>query len=221
MKVCTDSCLFGAWAAERVARTSPTPQGILDIGTGTGLLSLMMAQKNPGKIEAVEIDPESAGQARENFDNSPWKDRIHLFLSDIKHYNTTSRYDWIISNPPFFENDLRSPDEGINRARHNTGLEVDELLPIVSGLLAQSGSFSLLLPESRALRFENRAAEFGLFASRELKVRQSPKHPPFRSFLILQKEKQIRESSEMAITGIKGRYTPEFLELLRPYYLKL
>src|SRR5450631_830225 len=104
MKVCTDSCVLGAWTALQLGQVKT----ILDIGTGTGLLALMLAQKSEGLIDAVESDPESAGQARENIGQSSWSDRIRVVEKDARDYLNETHYDFIITNPPFFESDLRS-----------------------------------------------------------------------------------------------------------------
>src|SRR5690242_18924742 len=107
MKVCTDSCLFGAWIAKKIEDKILRPEYILDIGSGTGLLTLMLAQKSPAIIDAVEIDENSFEQTMINSQNSHWKDRLNIFHADIKTWGVEKQYDLIISIPPFFENDLR------------------------------------------------------------------------------------------------------------------
>ena len=117
MKVCTDACLFAAWVAAYLQKNKINPGSILDIGTGTGLLSLMLAQKTLALIDAVEINIDAALQAKENFNASPWKQRLNVFETGILQYNTQMKYDLIISNPPFFNNDLLSPDKNKNTAK--------------------------------------------------------------------------------------------------------
>ena len=111
MKVCTDSCLFGAWIAAKIAKRYLDPKRILDIGTGTGLLSLLLAQKTDARIDAVEIAGEAFNQSKENFSASPWSEKITAYHADIKSWNAPSKYDLLICNPPFFENDLLPPDD--------------------------------------------------------------------------------------------------------------
>ena len=108
MKVCTDSCLFGAWIADKIEQKIIVPKNILDIGSGTGLLSLMIAQKTNAQIDGVEIDENSYQQSEDNFIESPWNKHLHAFHADIKNWNSGLKYDLIISNPPFYENDLKA-----------------------------------------------------------------------------------------------------------------
>ena len=124
MKVCTDSCILGAWTAVQLKNVKT----ILDIGTGTGLLPLMLAQKSESIIDAIESDRESAGQARENVQLTPWSDRIHIIEGDVREFIGEDRYDWIITNPPFFESDLRSPERKKNEAKHDESLTLGQLI---------------------------------------------------------------------------------------------
>ena len=132
MKVGTDGVLLGAWF--------PLQEGctVLDIGTGTGLIAIMAAQRGAGRVTAVEIDPDSAVQARANAANSPWADRIDVVCSDIALFNAGFRYDRIVCNPPYFRDSLRSPDSGRNTARHNDSLSFETLSACASRLLADS-----------------------------------------------------------------------------------
>src|SRR5258705_6346666 len=132
MKVTTDACLFGAWVAIEAGILESEDGSILDIGAGTGLLSLMLAQKTNVSIDSVEIDEAAAKQARENADASPWKERIFVMPGDAKYmaYTLCKNFDIIISNPPFYENELASPDHHKNIAHHDGGLLLDELLQV-------------------------------------------------------------------------------------------
>ena len=151
MKVCTDACLFGAYVADQVK--TKAANNILDIGTGTGLLSLMLAQRVPALIDAVEIDEAAYQQAKENFEQSPWKERLFAFNTDVTKFETEKKYDCIISNPPFFENDLKSNDSNKNNAKHDTSLSLDKLLQVVKKLLNDDGIFAVLLPYHRVEYF--------------------------------------------------------------------
>lgn len=219
MKVCTDACLFGAWAAEN---STGKENRILDIGTGTGLLSLMLAQKLSSPIDAVEIDEAAAHQARTNADLSPWKDRIQIHNADISHFIPEATYDLIISNPPFFENDLRSNDERVNRARHDTSLTLNELLTYISSNLSSVGRAMLLLPYSRETEIIAKTNQMGLSINRLISVRNHPRMSPFRFMVTVQKVKESPiQKSEIIIKDENGVYTTAFSNLLRDYYLHL
>ncbi|HEU5052942.1 MAG TPA: methyltransferase, partial [Hanamia sp.] len=189
MKVCTDSCLFGAWIAKKIEDKILRPEYILDIGSGTGLLSLMMAQKSGAKIDAVEIDENSFEQTIINFKNSAWKDRLNVFHADIKTWEAEKKYDLIISNPPFFENDLRSANQNKNLAKHHDGLTLKELLNSVKKYLNENGNLAVLLPFHRVEQFKNLATELNFFCREELLVRQTENHTFFRGMLLFGRNK--------------------------------
>ena len=166
MKVCTDSSLFGALI------DSSQAENILDIGTGTGVLSLMQAQKSTAKITAVEIEENAAKQATSNFKASPWSDRINLVLRPVQEFSKEHnlQFDLIISNPPFFKDSFKSPDASVNMARHDSLLPQDELLQSVLSLLTDDGAFWLLLPEYEFDRFES-LANNQLFCSTKYNIK--------------------------------------------------
>jgi tRNA1Val (adenine37-N6)-methyltransferase len=222
MKVCTDSCLFGAWTAARIHKWMPDTGNILDIGTGTGLLSLMLAQQTKASIYAVELNPAAAAQAEANFAQSPWKDRLKVIHSSINDYVSSKRYDLIISNPPFYEDDLRSPDNNRNAAMHDTTLTLPDLISSVNTYLADDGSASILIPFHRTGELETAAFRSGMHVTERLYIRQTPSHNYFRTIMFLSKYQSSGEKeSEMTIHDANRNYTPEFVELLREYYLKL
>src|SRR6185295_14491437 len=215
MKVCTDSCLLGAWTANRLVDATK----ILDIGTGTGLLPLMLSQKSKCSIDSIESDPESAAQARENTVESPWQNRIQIIEGDVRQYPFRNKYDFIITNPPFYESDLRSPDAEKNKVKHDESLTLNQLLPVILSCLDKNGAFSILLPFHRTVYFENLATSYGLYLLEKLTIRQSSAHAPFRSILLFSLEKK-REPflSELIIKNERGKYSPEFSELMKDYY---
>jgi tRNA1Val (adenine37-N6)-methyltransferase len=216
MKVCTDACLFGALLP------NITNGKALDIGTGTGLLSLMLAQKNPNiRIEAVEIDNDAYEQAITNFAESNWNDRLSVFLNDIGSFKSSYRYQFIFSNPPFYENDLNSNDNKRNLAMHSAGLKYEDLLSNVNRLLDLSGSFAVLLPFSTEINFIDKAAKFGLFATEITRVKQSTKHSFFRSIIFFSREEKENIIKEIAIKDQENNYTKAFEGLLKEYYLFL
>jgi tRNA1Val (adenine37-N6)-methyltransferase len=192
MKVCTDACLFGTWIAHSPQLTA---HNILDIGTGTGLLSLILAQNfSNAIIDAVEIDEAAAQQAKENFEASPWKERLTVYTGSIQYVNLTTNhfYDIIISNPPFYENDLKSDNEKRNLALHSAELSLEELVTAVDKFLKDDGSLFILLPYHRTKYFEESATEQNLFIKEKILIKQTPKHSYFRSILWLtRKNEQI------------------------------
>ncbi len=182
MKVCTDACLFGAIAANyKMAKTN-----CLDIGTGTGLLSLMLAQKNnEANIDAVEINKDAAGQAMENISASPWANSISVINEDILTFSPGKKYDCIISNPPFFEDDLQSADGAKNDAKHDTTLRLEQLIQYAAAQLSPKGIFAVLLPFHRANSFIAEAERSGLYPEQKILVKQTLKHKYFRGILFL------------------------------------
>ena len=220
MKVCTDSCLFGAWVAGKTEQKIIRPKTILDIGSGTGLLSLMLAQKSGAQIDAVDIDKNSFVQASGNFIASPWNERLRAFHSDIKEWKTLCKYDLIIANPPFYENDLKPEGNG-SISKHSTTLRLQDLLLKAKNLLSEYGNFALLLPWTRTKWFENAASEYSLFLKEELEVQQTPLHHYFRTMLLLQNQKTGTLKNELTIKNNNNEYTHEFIELLKDYYLYL
>jgi tRNA1Val (adenine37-N6)-methyltransferase len=215
MKVCTDSCILGAWSAKSLNGV----EKILDVGTGTGLLSLMLAQKSDSRIDSIELDPESAAQASENIMNSSWPGRIRLIEGNVLHLPLPSDYDFIISNPPFFESDLRSPVDRKNKSKHDETLTLDELIIVMRKHLTTTGRFSVLLPFHRSSHFEELASDNGFFLLEKLTVRQTPAHPPFRSICLFGFQKpEMTESKELTIKNENGKYSPEFSNLMSDYY---
>ncbi len=229
MKVCTDACLFGALVAncdpdsyrESFANRQDAVY-CLDIGTGTGLLSLMFAQKNAGVIiDAIEIDKAAAEQAKENFTASPWAERLNIFHSDILSFRSEKKYDLIISNPPFFEDDLRSPEETRNNAKHDTSLSFTGLLNATGTHLKREGLFAVLLPYTRVKSFIEEAVKSGLHIQHQILVKQTPGHDHFRGILFFKREKAKPVHSEIIIKNEEGNYTTGFIEALKDYYLHL
>lgn len=220
MKVCTDSCLFGASVASDL---SPDILRILDIGSGTGLLSLMLAQKTQALIEAVEIDPGAAAQTSENFRASPWPERLITHQADIRAFKPEQPYDFIISNPPFFEGDLKAGSDDSNKARHDSSLVFEELLIAADRLLDKvKGRAAILVPARRLQAFCDLALGNRLYPSEIIQIRQTTLHAPFRSMIRLHRSKQENHpSKEIAIRNESGEYTTEFSALLKDYYLDL
>ena len=224
MKVTTDACLFGAWVAEEIKSQKLKVNNCLDIGTGTGLLSLMLAQKNPEiKIDAIEIDKDAAEQAKINVGSSPWKEQINIIQDDVKEFSFEKEFDLIISNPPFYENEIRSATDSKNVAHHSENLTLKELLVIIKNNLSKTGSFFLLLPYKRNEEIKKLLKDHQLNISKIIFVRQSVKHDYFRIFIKgnLNAEEKETEFDELSIWDDKQQYTNEFVNLLKDYYLHL
>lgn len=220
MKVCTDSCLFGAWVAEKIKNNTILPNTVLDIGAGTGLLSLMLAQETNAIIDAVEIDELSFLQATSNFSSSPWSNNLKVYLDDINNFSSTSLYDVIISNPPFFENNLKSKIAEKNIALHSELLTIEQLFTIAKKTLKTEGHFFTLLPYSRREKCLSIANKYEFHLIEEMMVQQTETHEPFRSMFIFSRIKSDTLSSRMIIKE-KGNYSISFTQLLQPYYLNL
>jgi tRNA1Val (adenine37-N6)-methyltransferase len=217
MKVCTDACLFGAIVADELKH-----EQVLDIGAGTGLLSLMYAQKNPSSIiHSVEIDSAAAEQAKGNYRGSVWNKRIEIYNCDVNEFNSDTKYDLILSNPPFFEQDLLSEQENRNAAKHHSTLNLKQLLSVANSKLKTSGFLAVLFPERRLDHFESEAMFAGLHVYRKILVRQTPEHDIFRGILFLKKETAKPLITEMSIKRTDGHYTAEFISFLKDYYLFL
>ncbi len=224
MKVCTDACLFGAWIAERVSGYRSPISGCLDIGSGTGLLSLMFAQKNPTAIiDAVEIDKAAASQAKENFDASSWKKRLHIYDMSIQQFNLSTHqlYDLIISNPPFYQHNLKSSDAQRNLALHSMELSPEDLLHAADKHLKQDGTFAALMPYNLSEQFIHAAMQQSFWLQERVNVKQTPGHNYFRTMLLFGRNKTEPVNSTIAIMNEQNKYTPEFTALLKDYYLYL
>lgn len=229
MKVTTDACLFGSWVAQRISGLKKESITILDMGTGTGLLSLMVAQQNKNcHIEAVEVEEMAASQANENVRASPWQDLITVKCEDIREYKAENKFDIIISNPPFYENELKSNDSGKNLAHHGEGLQLREVPEILKKLLKKNGRFYLLLPFKRNEELKNLFLAHRLVIEEMTFVRQSVKHNFFRIMVSgsLQEKGNKKGTSETSLEELvikdqKDDYTPDFTRLLKDYYLYL
>lgn len=217
MKVCTDACIQGAFTALHI---KGVPR-VLDIGAGTGLLSLLLAQESNAYIDAIELEPAAAEQAQQNFDSSPWKERLHLIREDVRFYHPTIAYPFIITNPPFYENDLKSISRQRNAAMHGVSLDYEALLGAVIRLLSPDGRFSVLLPYEGFQRFRKLAEAEGFVLQELLEIRQTPAHGYFRAVGIFGKGGDISSQQDLTIYDDQRQYTPAFIQLLKPYYLYL
>lgn len=218
MKVSTDACIQGAW--------TPVDSGVcdvLDIGTGTGLLSLMMAQRNNNiHIDAIELDETAAMQARENVDASPWKNRIEVLQGDVRSFPFNKQYDMVICNPPFFNNSLLGDKSKRNAARHTLSLRYEDLLDVFNTVIKPVGCASVLLPYNEHQQWELLLEKRGWFICRRLLIQPRAQSLPNRVVSICTRgERQDAVIEQLAIYEGQHEYTAEAKELLKAYYLKL
>ena len=222
MKVTTDACLFGAWMAADIQQTQNS-KTLLDIGTGTGLLTLMIAQKNLHlDIDAIEIDSAAAEQSKENRNASTWKNRVNVIHDDVRSFKPVKKYDLIISNPPFYENELQSGNKQRDTAHHSKHLTMDNLLQIIKLNLVEDGNFYLLLPYKRKDEIEKLVVDNNLTIVKKICIRQSVNHDYFR--IIIKgglKNSPVKEEKEISIRDNEQKYTNDFIGLLKDYYLHL
>ncbi|WP_422137520.1 tRNA1(Val) (adenine(37)-N6)-methyltransferase [Endozoicomonas sp. ALC020] len=216
MKITTDACILGARAEVE------NSQSILDIGAGTGLLSLMAAQRSTACIDAVELDDQAAIQSRENFSASPWKSRLKLHHCSIQSFVPEKRYDCILSNPPFFENASKAPCDRRSLARHTDSLSFLELAENIDRLMSEDGKAWILLPtESSPVFLEALHQATPLKLERTLAIRSSDTHKNHRHLLVLGHSGSRHKLEQITIYSEHPAYTTETIDLLRPYYLKL
>ena len=215
MKVGTDGVLLGAWTD-----VSSSLQ-ILDIGTGTGLIALMLAQRCPtAQLKAIDIDPEAIAQACENVSSSPWHPNIEPFIQDIRTFAPDLSFDTIVSNPPYFIHSLKCPDIQRNTARHTDTLNANELLDKVAKLLTSEGKFSIIIPFEQTNQLIETASCSGLYPSRITHVITRPGLPPKRALMEFRKSKGECRTDDLLIELSRHVYSQEYMELTQDFYLK-
>lgn len=218
MKVTTIGCIQGAWLPDHF-----NPQHVLDIGAGTGLLTLMAAQKYEAVCDAVEIDEQACSQMKENFCNSPWRDRLSAHHADIRDFakENSMKYDLIISNPPFYHNHLKSPGSRVNQARHQTTLDLRTLLGLMAEMISEEGLISILLPVRETEDIMRHTAAHSLQLRDQLLIADSSGKPPVAIVSILGKSEKKLRGETLYIKDANGDFTHAFKTLLRPYYLNI
>ena len=239
MKVGTDGVLLGAWA--RVGHC----YHILDMGTGTGLVALMAAQRSSADIVAIDLDADAVAQAAENVAASPWADRIQVFEADARELansqftihnsqlfhpkancqlsivNCPLSFDSLLCNPPFFENSLKCPDSARTMARHTDTLSFDDLARSASRLLAPEGELSVVIPYDRAHDMTVSAACHGLFATRQTVVVPVEGGKPKRILMAFTREGAAHTVETLCIQDAQRNYTPAYIHLVEDFYLKM
>lgn len=218
MKVTTEACILGAWASSRF----PACGTILDIGSGTGLLMLMIAQLQDNEIHGIEFEEHAYQESLGNIHESPWSSRMKVMPGDVRTYNPGIRYDLIVTNPPFYQHDLKRGSAPMDMAMHGTTLTLEELAAAIDRLLSPDGRAVILLPPHRAIDMQELAAIHGLRPEVILTIRHSRSHAPLRQILVICRKSAGEAVEEMLeIRGEDGDYTTACKQLLRPYYLFL
>ncbi len=228
MKVGTDGVLLGAWAP-----ISHNPDSILDIGAGTGLIALMLAQRSSAmQIDALEIDENAYEEAVENFENSPWSDRLFCFHAGLDEFvedpevdpsdsELAQQYDLIVSNPPFYTEDFSSGDTQRDLARFSNAMPFTELIAAADLLLSENGIFSVIIPYKEFDSFVKIAHSYDLFPTQITHVKGTPESELKRSLIAFCRFETETELSELVIETARHIYTPDYIELTKDFYLKM
>lgn len=223
MKIGTDGVLLGAWA-----EVGEYPKNILDIGTGTGVVALMLAQRSDAPtIDAIELDKDAYFQSQENFQNSPWADRLFGYHAEFTEYvaelfEEEETYDVIVSNPPFYAEDYSSGDAQRDAARLNASLPFEDLIEGASLILSEKGIFNLIVPFKEQDTCIGLAAQFGMYLIKITQVKGNPDAEVKRSLLAFSFQQPTDvDASLLIIEKARHQYTQEYIELTKDFYLKM
>ncbi|MBL85811.1 MAG: tRNA (adenine-N(6)-)-methyltransferase [Winogradskyella sp.] len=219
MKIGTDGVLLGAWTSVK-----HNPFSVLDIGSGTGILSLMIAQRSHAEqIEAIEIDDDAYEQCSENFENSPWNDRLFCYHASLLEFveEVGDSFDLIVCNPPFYSEDYKTENKSRDLARFNDAMPFKHIIYAVAHLLAEDGLFSIVIPRKEEDDFVALANTIGLFPQRILHVKGNPDTEVKRSLIEFSYTENEVEISELIIETERHNYTKDYINLTKDFYLKM
>ncbi len=219
MKIGTDGVLLGAWTS-----LTMNPDTILDIGTGTGLIALMLTQRSWAEtVDALEIDEDAYEQCVDNFEASPWGDRLFCYHAGLDEFldDIEDQYDLIVSNPPFYSEEVPSGNSARDVARQNQSLPFEELIEGVSKLLSPAGVFSTIIPYKEEVQFTDLAEQSGLYPLQITRVKGNPSSEIKRSLLLFTFIKKEVLKDELTIEVERHQYTPEYIALTEEFYLKM
>ena len=220
MKIGTDAVLLGAWCP-----IDNNPFSVLDIGAGTGILSLMLAQRSHAEqIDALEIDEDAYEQCVENFEASPWSDRLFCFHAGLDEFidEPEDEYDIIISNPPFYSEDYKTDNSQRDLARFQDAMPFEELIEATNLLLSENGIFAVIIPFKEEERFIDLCAEVELFPVKVTRVKGSHTTPIVRSLLAFKRyELSVLTADELVIEINRHEYTEDYINLTKDFYLKM
>jgi tRNA1Val (adenine37-N6)-methyltransferase len=219
MKVGTDAVLLGAWV-----NIEHNPKSVLDIGSGTGVIALMLAQRSSAQlIDVIEIDDGAFEQCVDNFENSTWSDRLFCYHASLQEFvdEVEDKYDLIISNPPFYSSDYKSDNNQRNIARFEDSLQFDHLIESASKLLSDDGKFAVILPFQEEEKLIALASEVNLFPNSILRVKGNPSTEIKRSLIEFSLKQNPVEINELIIETERHQYTQDYIKLTKDFYLKL
>ena len=220
MKIGTDGVLLGAWTP-----IENNPFSILDIGTGTGIIALMLSQRSQAEqIDALEIDDDAYEQAVDNFENSPWNDRLFCFHAGVDEFveEPEDEYDLIVSNPPFYTEDYKSKNQQRDLARFTDALPFEDLIEAAALLLSENGVFSVIIPFKEEEKFITIAKDYELYPIKITRVKGTPTTEIKRSLLAFTRnEINTILTDDLIIETARHIYTPEYIELTQDFYLKM
>jgi len=219
MKVGTDAVLLGAWTS-----LQHNPQSILDVGSGTGIIALMLAQRSDAKqIDAVEIEDNAYEQCVENFEQSPWSDRLFCYHASLLEFSEEidETYDLIVSNPPFYPSDFKTENAQRDLARFSDALPFEHLLECTSKLLSKNGTFSVIIPFIEEENLIDLASKVRLVPNQILHVKGNPSSEIKRSLIAFSFDQKNPTVDQLVIETSRHRYTDEYINLTKDFYLKM
>lgn len=215
MKVGTDAVLLGSWVRTNNA------QEALDIGTGCGVIALMIAQRTSDTthIDGIEIQAQDSEQARDNVSNSPWRERVSIHHVSAQKFRPQKKYDLVVSNPPYFINSLEPPEKKRHHVRHAVALSYTDLLDTVERLLSNEGKFNVILPYAEGIHFIELASRKQLSCSRQYAFRSRKEKPVERWLLEFSYQEREKEEGEIVLYRNKDSWSDEYIELTKDFYL--
>ena len=220
MKIGTDGVLLGAWTP-----IDNNPNAILDIGTGTGIIALMLAQRSEAsQIDALEIDENAYEQSTDNFENSPWNDRLYCFHAGLDEFveEPEDEYDLIVSNPPFYTEDFKTDNQARDLARFADAMPFEDLIEAAALLLSENGIFAVIIPFKEEASFITLAEEYELYPVKITRVKGTPTTEIKRSLLAFSRTRPTAfPTDELIIETSRHQYTPEYIDLTKAFYLKM